>query len=620
MIQALKKIILFLFLTLWTMIMPSAVLSGQGSLLQEHSSPYLSMHADDPVQWQLWGREALATAQNENKLIFLSIGYFSCHWCHVMQRESYQNAQIAAYLNRHFVPVKVDRELRPELDRRLLRFVEQLRGQAGWPLNVFITPEGYPVTGFTYLPKDDFLKVIIELNSQWQQRHARIKEIAIEYFEQTASIDDTESLPGLKQEDIGKLLQVYISQAMAHADELQGGFGDSIKFPSYPQLNSLLRMIRLHPSTDRAAIDFMQLTLDSMASFNLMDHLNGGFFRYSTDPDWQTPHFEKMLYDNAQLAALYLDAESLWADRGYAEIGLRTIDFMLEFLSDTAGGFNASLSAVDENGVEGAGYLWTQQELRSVLTESEFNHLRKAWSLREGVNDNFQSGPLIGIGSNHASAALNRRILDKLSHVKKPLMPVDNKRLASWNALVLTALVKAMDFDQESRMEGLADKQFDYIQNNFINYSAERGIGVVRFAGQPLSAETTLEDYAQLAHAIQGYALKKRDKKAGQIAQDLAQASFNLFFREGRWVQDAQSLIPGDRGDAVIQDAVLQSPSSLLLESILMMPEPAAELLSKAESLIPRLTRDLLEGPFYYGSSILLNELSRRAADGGSTQ
>jgi uncharacterized protein len=510
----------------------------------------------------------------------------------------------------NFIAVKVDRELRPELDRRLIRFVEEVRGQAGWPLNVFVTPDGYPVTGFTYLPRDNFYQVLGQLNEQWLDRHEEIKTIAKQYFEETERSETRSTLLELKEGGNDKVGDIFVSQAMTIADELQGGFGKTMKFPSYPQINSLFKMIKANPDIDTDVTDFVQLTLDSMASYHLMDHINNGFFRYSTDPDWQTPHFEKMLYDNAQLASLYLDAESIWPGKGYADVGLKTIDFMIEFLGDKSGGFNASLSAVDEHNIEGAGYLWSKQELQGVLSDTEFTHLRAIWNLDQVSDEEFQSNPLLGVGSSEENVKLNQKILNKLKKVKKSFMPVDNKRLASWNALALTALVKAQDFDLDDKLQNRMHQQFDYIKNNFIN-----GSQVIRFAGQSQSAETTLEDYAQLAHAIQLYAAKTSNKKADELVAILVNEAFSRFYRVDRWIRDTESLIPGDLGDLIIQDAVLQSPSSLLLETVFMMKNPNPIILQKAHQLVSRLTRDVLNMPYYYGSSILLSKL-RKADDG----
>ena len=607
MITSLTKIIIT-FLLVASVATPAL---AQQNSLQDNPSPYLAMHAKDPVAWQTWGPDVLERARREGKLIYVSIGYFSCHWCHVMQRESYSDEAVGAFLNKYFIPVKVDRELRPELDRRMIAFVEAVRGQAGWPLNVFITPDGYPLTGFTYLPRDNFYTVLQQLQKEWLKRSDEIAGVAKEYFEQTETSENKSSLVTVSDENRSKITDFFIAQAMSIADELQGGFGETTKFPSYPQLNALMQLAAADDKIDPDVTHFVQLTLDNMASRHLMDHINNGFYRYSTDPDWQTPHYEKMLYDNAQLASLYLDADHIWPGRGYADIGLRTLDFMRDFLRDADGGYNASLSAVDEQDVEGGGYLWSKQELKQALSEAEFAHLSKIWKLNEITDAHFQADPLIGIGADDEHRAINQRILQKLRKVKKSRMPVDSKRLASWNALALIALAKAQKVDNSAARRAQMTQLYDYIRQHFIQRDNQGGLQVVRFSGQKRSAETTLEDYATLARAMQLYADVSASQPARLLALQLAQQAFKRYFREQRWFQNNASLIPGDQGAFIIQDGVLQSPGSLLLETVLAMPKGDVALQKKARQLVQRLTRDVLDTPYYYPSSILLAQRQR---------
>lgn len=611
MIQLLKSFLIPFFATL--MLLPFTVSASNS--LKDNPSPYLAMHANDPVQWQSWGPEVLERARHEGKLVYLSIGYFSCHWCHVMQRESYSDVAIGAFLNKYFIPVKVDRELRPELDRRMIRFVEAVRGQAGWPLNVFITPDGYPVTGFTYLPRDNFYQVLQQLQKEWQARSDEISRVAKQYFEQTESSESRSSLVSVSRQNRDKITDFFIAQAMAIADELQGGFGETTKFPSYPQLNALMKLAADDKTIDPDVVQFIQLTLDNMASKNLMDHIHDGFFRYSTDPDWQTPHYEKMLYDNAQLASLYLDADSIWPGRGYAQTGLRTLDFMHRFLLDKDGGYNASLSAVDENNQEGGGYLWTKQQLQQALDDKEYAHLVKIWHLDDIQQASFPAGSLTGIASDTTEPELNRRILQKLGKVTKPRMPVDSKRLASWNALVLGALVKAQAFYPGKQSKRQMDELYQYIIQHFIQRSEQGGLQVVRFSEQVKSAETTLEDYANLAAAIQSYGQLVHNPQAQQLAQQLVRQALAKYFRNGRWFQNNASLIPGDQGDYIIQDGVLQSPSSVLLQTLNAMPQVDDKLHQQAQQLILRLTRDVLDTPYYYASGILLAHQLNQKSD-----
>ena len=309
------------------------VFAARNNQLANHPSPYLAMHGQDPVQWQEWGKAAQQAAVREDKLLFISSGYFSCHWCHVMQRESFSDPEIAAILNKHFIAVKVDRELNPALDAKLIDFVERTRGYAGWPLNVFITPDGYPLVGLVYMPQQGFKTMLLKLTTEWQQRKPELKELAAKATSELATPQVSESTTLAP-----KLGEEYTKYLLRHtfdlADELQGGFGQQNKFPMVPQLQVLLAEYQRN-RLERLG-DFLQTTLNHMASQGLNDQLAGGFYRYTVDPAWQIPHFEKMLYDNAQLANLYLNAASVFSNQRYQTVAFQTLDFMLHELA-TAG-------------------------------------------------------------------------------------------------------------------------------------------------------------------------------------------------------------------------------------------------------------------------------------------
>ncbi|MBT9613247.1 MAG: thioredoxin domain-containing protein, partial [Burkholderiales bacterium] len=268
--------------------------------LKQHPSPYLALHGTDPTAWQEWNAQTIERARRENKLLFVSIGYFSCHWCHVMQRESYKNPEIAKLLNERFIPVKVDREINGALDAELQTFAEATRKQAGWPLNVFITPEGYPLFALLYAPPQEFLQTISRLDTRWQQESDKLKQVAQSAAQEMPAPQEAQAQFAPQ---IGQLYrQRLVEEALVQADPFRGGFGTANKFPHAPQLAALLEAQRQTPHTKLA--EFLRITFDQMAGLGLYDHVGGGFFRYTTDPDWHIPHFEKMLYDNAQLASL----------------------------------------------------------------------------------------------------------------------------------------------------------------------------------------------------------------------------------------------------------------------------------------------------------------------------
>ena len=309
------------FLVLALMLLSPAALANA---LSDHMSPYLAMHGNDPVDWRDWGETALDEAEESGKLLFISSGYFSCHWCHVMQQESYQDPETAGMLNRWFVSVKIDRELQPALDAWLIEFTETTEGTAGWPLNVFLTPDGYPLIGATYLPRDDFQSLLRKLTAFWESDRDKAIAFSRDIVERIRA--SKKASPAVKLPDARQLAKRLIREALTLGDELQGGFGDQNKFPMSPQLHVLLQLQQREPS--QALQDFLVLTLDQMAGKGLRDQIAGGFFRYTIDPGWETPHYEKMLYNQAQLASLYLLAADVLNRPEYRGGARDTLDFV----------------------------------------------------------------------------------------------------------------------------------------------------------------------------------------------------------------------------------------------------------------------------------------------------
>jgi uncharacterized protein YyaL (SSP411 family) len=589
----------------------STILRADNSLAQ-HPSPYLAMHADDPIDWQIWDEAVIRQARQQNKLIFVSVGYFSCHWCHVMQRESFSNTEVARILNRDYISVKIDRELRPELDRRLIQFVNKTRGSAGWPLNVFITPEGYPLTGFTYLPRPSFIDVLQQLQQQWVTRRAEIADAAqnlfIEMQNEALAIDNI----AVSERSSEDLTRSFLSQAMSVADHLQGGFGDVAKFPQIPQLLSLIELSDHSADYEAEVSEFIHLTLRAMAGRNLMDHVNGGFFRYTTDPDWQTPHYEKMLYDNAQMVLLYYRAEGLWPDRGYRQVAETTLQFMLSSMRHPDGGYVSSLSAVDTNNLEGGAYLWDWPQLSEVLSDEQYNYLRNLWkNTQTDTEESFLPRPLVGIGSS-GEVEINSRIRQHLQSIVRPIMPIDDKRLASWNALMLQALVVAASFDPQYRQA--AEQQYKFIRDRFI----ENG-EVIRFAGNADLAETGFEDYAHVSLAFLQYGHAFQQPESTRWAQKMAIKAYQRYFNNNRWYMNSASIIPTDPGQWVIQDAVSPSAQTAWLKVVSALPDIEQKIDQNTEDLLHRVTKQMLDTPYYYGSLIALRSQLSESAESKTT-
>jgi len=563
--------------------------------LAGHPSPYLALHADDPVHWKSWQADVFAEARASNRLVLVSVGYFSCHWCHVMQQQSYQDDETAEFLNRNFVSVKVDRELEPDLDQRLITFVEQVRGVAGWPLNVLITPDGYPLTGFTYLPRDDFLRLLQHLDGEWKQNHLALSDSAREFFE--SGLQHSDGQVENKTISAAALVDTFVAGAMRNADELQGGFGDTSKFPNVPQLNALLDSLTLTDTMNPEVADFIQLSLDMMASRNLSDHINGGFFRYTTDPDWHTPHFEKMLYDNALLSALYLKAHRVWPGQGYATIALQTLDFVELQLKHPQGGYMSSLSAVDRDNREGGAYLWSREQLAGRLDAAELAQLKQHW-VQAPVADGLLLRP-DSSAKNTAQSIVNQNIRRKLQVTGARSMPVDDKRLASWNAMMLNALTLATDSDP--RFAGRAQTLYQDMRELFIVDDT-----LVRFAGHADIAAAVFEDYAYTANAFLHYGLRFKNPQAIELARHLSERAHRIFLRSGRWQAKAQPLIPIAPGKWVIEDLVFYSPMALWVEVALTVPELDSTIRSSASAMLQRVTREMVDRPYYHGSLIIL--------------
>lgn len=544
---------------------PSDALANQ---LRNHPSPYLALHGRDPVAWQEWGPEVVARAQRENKLIYLSIGYFSCHWCHVMQRESYRNRGIAQFLNTHFIPVKIDRELEPALDARMLKFAQDTRGMAGWPLNVFLTPAGAPVFASLYSPPDEFRQIIARVQRLWRDDAARVLALSSEGRNVRAQGPGAPALEPLIARD---LTARFASASLAQADTVQGGFGAQSKFPNVPQLSLLLDLVA-EERAPSAAREFLLLTLESMANYGLRDHLGGGFFRYTVDPAWTTPHFEKMLYDNAQLASLYLRAARVLARPDFAQVARETLDFMLRELWDANGAFIASLSAVDARNVEGGYYLWSLDELRARLTTRELAVYRAAWHMQDAPP--FDDGylPIRGASTDEIAqaqrlnaaevAALLQSAQAKLRAARaQRSVPRDGKLLAAWNGLALSALANGVRAGYEQYRQP-AQRVRDYLATQLWNGSElRRALASGRALG-----EAGLEDYAYVAQGLLAWYAVTRAPQDRALAHALVNAAWKKFYDRG-WVLADRTWIPQQAPQDVLADGALPAPAAVLLEA-----------------------------------------------------
>jgi uncharacterized protein YyaL (SSP411 family) len=415
------------------------------------TSPYLLQHRDNPVDWYPWGEEALARARELGRPVLLSVGYSACHWCHVMERESFEDPETAAYMNEHFVNVKVDREERPDVDALYMEAVQAISGQGGWPMTVFCDPEGVPFYGGTYFPPDEgrgtpsFRMVMEAVVDAFERRREEIDERAPQMAARLGAIGAAEpasDLPG------GEVLEGAVGRLRQSADPVRGGFGGAPKFPPSCALELLLA---------RGEHEIVERTLDAMMAGGIYDQLGGGFARYSVDAAWQIPHFEKMLYDNALLAGAYLHGWQAIGHERYRRVCEETLDWALREMRGSEGGFYSALDA-DSEGEEGRFYVWTPSQIRDVLTDTartspnciDFStqQVEKLMQLY-GVSErgNFEGRNVLhlaeGVETPEPEGLAEMRSALYEDRSKRVWPGLDDKRLASWNALMIGALAEA---------------------------------------------------------------------------------------------------------------------------------------------------------------------------------
>ena len=408
--------------------------------LADETSPYLLQHAANPVDWYPWGDEAFDRAREEDKAILLSVGYAACHWCHVMEHESFEDDETAALMNERFVSVKVDREERPDVDGLYMDAVVALAGHGGWPMTVFLTPDGRPFWGGTYFPPEprhgmpSFRQVLEAISEAYRNRRGGLEEQAGRLVD---AIRESGERTGSTEPLTTGLLTSAVSSLRAAFDPVWGGFGGAPKFPPASTLEFLLRMHARTGSDD--ALAMARLTLDRMAAGGMVDQLGGGFHRYSVDAEWLVPHFEKMLYDNALLAGTYLHAWLLTGEERYRRVTEETLDYLVRDLGLPEGGF-ASAQDADTEGVEGLTYTWTPDELREVLGEAT-----ESFGRRHGVTQagNFEGRSILHLADESVpdDPSAREKLLEARMARPQPLR--DDKAIAAWNGLALAAFAEA---------------------------------------------------------------------------------------------------------------------------------------------------------------------------------
>jgi uncharacterized protein len=477
--------------------------------LAQEKSPYLLQHAHNPVDWFGWSDTAFARARAENKPIFLSIGYSTCHWCHVMERESFEDDKVGAFLNEHFVSIKVDREERPDVDKIYMTFVQSTTGGGGWPLNVFLTPDLKPFFGGTYFPPDErhgrpsFLRLLEQIAGLWRERKTEIVASAAEIHArlESAMSHSVESDLPLTTHVLKNAAEVFRSSY----DPVYGGFGGAPKFPQPSIPSVLLRAAKRFG--DAEATKMVLYTCDRMAAGGIHDQLGGGFARYAVDAEWLVPHFEKMLYDNAQLAQLYLDAFLISADARHAEVARDILDYVLRDMTHPDGGFYSAEDA-DSEGQEGKFYCWTKNELSTLLTVEEYNVAAKYFGITPEGNfiDHSHPRPLPGLNVlsivNPVVPAADQPLLAtafkkmRIARARRIRPHLDDKILTSWNGLMLGAFARASVILGDEKYREAADKNLQFLRGKLWDEKTKTLFHRWRDGGR--DHVQLLEDYACL--------------------------------------------------------------------------------------------------------------------------
>jgi len=548
--------------------------------LAGENSPYLLQHADNPVDWYPWGDEALDKAKAEDKPIFLSIGYSSCHWCHVMEHESFENPEIAAIMNKYFISIKVDREQRPDIDEIYMSFTTAMTGGGGWPMSVFLTPDLKPFYAGTYFPPDDrygrpgFVKVLTQLGDAYITRKqdvlASSQDIYSSLLEQiNADVKST----NLDQNALVRAAE----QLFSNFDQTNGGFGSQPKFPHATELSLFLRHYRR--SGDLRFLQAAEMALKNMARGGIYDQIGGGFHRYATDSRWLVPHFEKMLYDNVLLVPVYADTYQITKNEFYLKVIRETLNFILREMTDPRGGFYSALDA-DSEGEEGKFYVWDYAEITEHLSDQS-ELFCKYYNVTPGGNFEGHNIPNVTSVSDRVISEGDKKeielVLDKTKKIllqarSERVRPLtDDKILASWNGLAISAFCRGYQVTGDKKYLEAAVKCASFIRQELYN----NGKLTHSYREGKHSTGEFLEDYSFLIRGLLD--LYESDKILCNdewipLAQELADNAINLFAGEnGKFY-----LRPDGHDDLIFRpkeerDGAIPAAGSLMIENLLKL-------------------------------------------------
>jgi uncharacterized protein YyaL (SSP411 family) len=474
--------------------------------LANETSPYLLQHASNPVNWYPWGNEALDKAKAENKLMIISIGYAACHWCHVMEHESFEDTSVAKLMNDFFVSIKVDREERPDIDQIYMDAAYLLTGRGGWPLNVISLPDGRPVFAGTYFPKDNWTKILLYFKDLYQKEPETFDKEAGKLSNAIKGM----KVPGVDESSTSftkKEIEESFGQIVSYIDFTNGGTKGAPKFPM-PNIYQFLLTYHFHTNNPKA-LDAVKITLDNIANGGIYDHIGGGFARYSTDEIWKVPHFEKMLYDNGQLVSLYSNAYKITGDENYKKVVYETLEFIKRELTDTSGGFYSSLDA-DSEGEEGKYYVWSKKEIADLLGEN-FELFCDYYSVSS--NGNWEGNNILFINQKKEDLLkkyqISEEVFDNIISESKQILfdernkrvkpGLDDKILTSWNALMLIGYVDAYFAFDEKKFLSAALKNGEFIINSMMT---EEGRLNRNYKNGKSNINAFLDDYAYTIEAF----------------------------------------------------------------------------------------------------------------------
>lgn len=554
--------------------------SGENGIPNElihSSSPYLLQHAYNPVKWFPWGEKALDKAEKDNKLMVISVGYSACHWCHVMEHESFEDSLVAQKMNDHFVSIKVDREERPDIDRIYMNAAYLINQSGGWPLNVITLPDARPIFAGTYFSKGNWMKVLEHFSNLYEKDPEKLQKIAEQFQQGIKSIEEEVFLPQNTQFE-AKVLEDSYRNLISTVDLKKGGFN---REPKFPMPTTFQYLLRYHYYTgEEKAWQAVKVTLDEISKGGIYDHLGGGFARYSTDAIWKVPHFEKMLYDNSQLVSLFSDAYKFHGDDTYKRVVYETLDFVEREFSDASGGFYSSLDA-DSEGEEGKFYTWEYEEIEKVLKKdtevyAAYYSIEKEGNWEEknilyktkGANQVAEDFNLTPDALEELIQESNKKLLEIREKRVRP--GLDDKMLCAWNALMLKGYVDAYRAFGEEKFLNRALKNAAFIEKNLIKegYRLDRN-----FKDGKSAINAFLDDYALLIEAFVNLYQATFDEKWLQISDGLMKYVFDHFANpNGEMFYFASNEDP----DLIVRssevdDDVIPSSNSSLAKSLFLL-------------------------------------------------